>query len=74
MDKLYLFLMILGYFIFLFWCYIFIIKRLKYLNQKHIEYTKVEWLNDLYKKLIKIVFVLFVMLFIISVFIILTFF
>ena len=55
MDKLYLFLMILGYFIFLFWCYIFIIKRLKYLNQKHIEYTKVEWLNDLYKKLIKIV-------------------
>lgn len=73
MDKIYLLLMIFGYFIFLFACYVFIIKRLKYLNLKHIEYTKVNGLNVLYKQLIKIVFMLFVFLFIVSVFIIITF-
>lgn len=73
MDKIYILLMIFGYFIFLFSCYIFTIKRLKYLNQKHIEYTKVDWLIFLYKKLIKITFIFFVVLFIISFFIILIF-
>lgn len=73
MDKIYLFLIILGYFVFLFACYIFIIKRLKYLTQKHIEYTKVDGLMVLYKKLIKLIFILFIILFLVSTFIILTF-
>lgn len=73
MDKIYLFLMILGYFVFLFSCYIFIVKRLKYITLKHIEYTKVDWLMLLYKKLIKMIFILFLMLFGVSVFVILTF-
>lgn len=73
MENIYIFLMILGYFLFIFSCYIFTVKRLKHLTQKHVEYTKIKWLNDLNNSLLKIVFLLFITLFVLCTFIILTF-
>lgn len=73
MGNLYILLTIFIDFILLSLCYIFIVKRLKHITQKNIEYTKVDWLTILYNKLIKLIFMIIVVLFIVSVFIILTF-
>lgn len=73
MNNLYLFLYLAGYFIFLVFCYIFILKRLKYLTEKHIEYTKVEPIVDSYIFLKRLIFVLLILLYVFNVFIILTF-
>ncbi len=73
MNTITVSLWIILYFIFLVFVYYFIIKRLKNLNERHISYTKVEGLKWIYKSLKKIILVLFVILFFVSIFIILKF-
>lgn len=73
MSWFYAYLSVFLYILFLVVSYILIIKRLKYLNERHIEYTKVECLIDTYNSLKKIVFVLFVILGIVSLFVIFNF-
>ncbi len=73
MNTITLVAWIFIYFIVLLFSYIFIVKRLKHLNQRHINYTKVEWLQWIYKSLKKVIFVLFLILFVLSIFIVLKF-
>lgn len=74
MNYLYIWIALFVYMLFLILSYIFMIKRLKYLNDKHIEYTKVICLADLYKELKNRILILLFTLYIIWTFIILTFF
>jgi len=53
--------------------YILIIKRLRFLNDKHITQTWVKHLNKRYKYLFRIITILFIILIILSSFIILMF-
>ncbi len=73
MNILYLVIFIIWFIFFLLLLYIFIIKRLKYLTDKHIEYTKVEWLMTSYNSLKRIIFLLMIMQFVLSILIILPF-
>lgn len=73
MNTVVLFLGIILYFFLLITLYIFIIKRLKYLNDRHIYYTKVEGLHKIYISLKKRILILFCILFVVSTFIILKF-
>lgn len=73
MSWFYAYLSIFLYILFLVVSYILIIKRLKYLNEWHINYTKVECLVSTYNSLKKIIFVLFVILWLISLFVIFNF-
>lgn len=68
------YLFIILYFIFLVWVYAFIIKRLKNLSYKHMNDT---WLPSLwrwYKIVRRRLIIILILLFIVSVFLILTFF
>lgn len=73
MNTFYLVLFIIWYFLILFVFYTLVFKRLRYLTDKHIEYTKVEWINNSYNSLKKIILILIIVQFLLSVFIILTF-
>lgn len=73
MSWFYAYLSIFLYVLFLIISYILIIKRLKYLNQKHIEYTKVECLVHTYNSLKKVIFILFVIVALVSIFVIFNF-
>lgn len=73
MSWFYAYLSVFLYILFLVVSYILIIKRLKYLNERHISYTKVECLVNTYNSLKKIIFVLFVILGLVSLFIIFNF-
>ncbi len=73
MSWFYAYLSIFLYILFLVVSYILIIKRLKYLNEWHINYTKVECLASTYNSLKKIIFLLFVILWLISLFVIFNF-
>ena len=73
MNTIVLFLGIILYFFLLITLYIFIIKRLKYLNDRHINYTKIEGLHKIYISLKKRILILFCILFVVSTFIILKF-
>lgn len=73
MNVLYQILFIIWYFFLLWISYALILKRLKYLIDKQVEYTKVVWINDSYDSLKKIILVLTILQFLLSVFIILTF-
>lgn len=71
--PIYTILWIILYWFFLIISYLFIIKRLKYINQKHIEYTKIENLKLVFNKLSNIILFLFIFLFLFIIFIILKF-
>lgn len=73
MSWFYAYLSVFLYILFLVVSYILIIKRLKYLNEWHINYTKVKCLASTYNSLKKIIFVLFVILWLVSLFVIFNF-
>lgn len=73
MNTLYKILFIILYFFLLWVSYALILKRLKYLTDKQVKYTKVVWINDSYNSLKKIILMLTILQFLLSVFIILTF-
>lgn len=65
---------IITYIVFLLITYIFIVKRLWFLNKRHIEHTQVEHLRKNYLRVVKIIWFLMVVLAIISVIIFLKLF
>ncbi len=71
MDNLNLFkiVFLIINFILIVWVYLFFIFRIKDINNKHIKYTKVDYLSVFPKKLNKILFVIFSGLFACIVFI-----
>jgi hypothetical protein len=66
------FFLIIIYLILIFTTYLLIIKRLKYLTSKHIKITNVEWINNWYITLSRIIFILLAIDAGLSVFLILT--
>jgi len=73
MNTLYLVLFVIWYFFVLWVSYALVLKRLKYLTDKQVEYTKVKWIITSYNSLKKIILVLIILQFLLSVFIIVTF-
>lgn len=73
MSKIYLVIIILVDFIFLLSSYFLILNRLKYINNRHITHTQVKWISVFTNRLLKIISILFLVLFIFSIFIIITF-
>lgn len=73
MDKWYLMALITLDVMFLAGSYFAILNRLRYINKRHIKHTQVGGLLEFHKKLVKIISALFIILLMISLFIILTF-
>lgn len=71
--NIYLIILTVLYSVFLIFSYIFIVKRLKHINDKHVSYTKIQELNLIFNSLKKIIFILFIVLFLIVLFLILKF-
>lgn len=63
MSQVYIFLSLLWYFIVLLFIFYSIYKRLQFTTKRHIKHTKVEWIMVIQKKLLKMIFVLFLVLY-----------
>lgn len=74
MSNIYIILSLVWYFVLCVFIYYFIYKRLDFITKRHIRNSKVQGIDVIYKKLLKIIFILFLMMYLSWTYLILLYF